>query len=146
MSNINEPDCDVCLCTDSPKCNNSWVLVIRAPRWRIIQLWELRSTTRQPKRKRWQRHHEINDYHDKHQPLYLFLHSANKPLIKSTKVTKFPSRIYSVSGRRSDISATEGVTSLKKVRHQWPKRDLQPWHKRAVLVRLALSNKSFGQQ
>jgi len=34
---------DVCLCTDSPKCNNSWVLVIRAPRWRIIQLWELRS-------------------------------------------------------------------------------------------------------
>lgn len=35
---------------------------------------------------------------------------------------------------------------MKKVRHQWPRRDLQPWHKSAVLVRLALSNKSFGQQ
>lgn len=76
----------------------------------------------------------------------LLLHTANKPLITSPKVMKFPSGIYNISGRRSDIRATEGVTSLKKVRHQWPRRDLQPWHKRAVLVRLALSNKSFGQQ
>lgn len=68
------------------------------------------------------------------------LHTANKPLTTSPKVMKY------ISGRRSDIRATEGVTSLKKVRHQWPRRDLQPWHKRAVLVRLALSNKSFGQQ
>lgn len=78
--------------------------------------------------------------------LNLFLKAVNKALITSTKVMKFPPDINSILRRLSDIRATEGVTSLKKVRHQWPRRDLQPWHKSAVLVRLALSNKSFGQQ
>lgn len=77
--------------------------------------------------------------------LKLFLKAVNKPLITS-KVMKFPPSINSILRRLSDIRATEGVTSLKKVTHQSPERDLQPWHKSAVLVRLALSNKSFGQQ
>lgn len=78
--------------------------------------------------------------------LKLFLKAVNKPLITSTKVMKFPPGINSILRRLSDIRTTEGVTSLKKVRHQWPRLDLQPWHKSTVLVRLALSNKSFGQQ